>query len=90
MWDKQHGVDVERKWLLSQTRALMAQGGATGLLWHHASHSEHARPMLQVSYGYILQAVAAALRTAADASAVGSLLESMGCLVRYVDLCIMC
>lgn len=85
VWDKQHGVDVERAWLLEQTRALMAQGGATGLLWHHASHSEHARPMLQVSYSYILGSVGGALRGATDAAAVGPLLESLGCLVRCVS-----
>lgn len=82
MWDKQHGVDIERKWLLEKTRALMAQGSATGLLWHHASHSEHARPMLQVSHGYLLRSLTIALRGAGDVAAAQSALDSMGLLVR--------
>ncbi len=48
MWDKQHGVDVERRRLLERTRELVARGLGAGNLWHSASHAEHARPMLQV------------------------------------------
>ncbi len=47
MWDKQHGVDVERRRLLERTRELVARGLGAGNLWHSASHAEHARPMLQ-------------------------------------------
>lgn len=47
-WDKQHGVDVERKRLLEFTRQMMASGGAVaGNIWHTATHAEHARPMMQ-------------------------------------------
>ena len=49
MWDKQHGVDVERRRLLERTRELVSRGLGAGNLWHSASHAEHARPMLQVS-----------------------------------------
>jgi hypothetical protein len=48
VWDKQHGVDVERRRLLERTRELVARGLGAGNLWHSASHAEHARPMLQV------------------------------------------
>jgi hypothetical protein len=52
-WDKQHGVDVERKRLLEFTRQMVAaSGGAVaGNIWHTATHAEHARPMMQVSVG---------------------------------------
>lgn len=49
VWDKQHGVDVERRRLLERTRDLVANGLGAGNLWHTATHAEHARPMLQVS-----------------------------------------
>lgn len=48
VWDKQHGVDVERRRLLERTRELVANGLGAGNLWHTATHAEHARPMLQV------------------------------------------
>lgn len=48
VWDKQHGVGVERARLLEATRDAVARGLAAGNLWHTASHAEHARPMLQV------------------------------------------
>ena len=48
IWDKQHGVDVERRRLLERTRELVSRGLGAGNLWHSASHAEHARPMLQV------------------------------------------
>lgn len=48
MWDKQYGVDVERRRLLEATREAVARGLAAGNLWHTATHAEHARPMLQV------------------------------------------
>ena len=47
-WDKQHGVDVERRRLLEFTRQMMAAGGVAGNIWHTATHAEHARPMMQV------------------------------------------
>lgn len=48
MWDKQHGVGVERARLLEATREAVARGLAAGNMWHTATHAEHARPMLQV------------------------------------------
>lgn len=48
VWDKQYGVDVERRRLLEATREAVARGLAAGNLWHTATHAEHARPMLQV------------------------------------------
>lgn len=48
VWDKQHGVDVERRRLLEATREAVSRGLAAGNMWHTASHAEHARPMLQV------------------------------------------
>ncbi len=48
MWDKQHGVDVERQRLLAQTRDLVNKGLQADHLWHTATHADYARPMLQV------------------------------------------
>ena len=48
-WDKQHGVDVERQRLLTQTRDLVNKGLQADHLWHTATHADYARPMLQVS-----------------------------------------
>ncbi len=50
MWDKQYGVDVERRRLLEATREAVARGLAAGNMWHTANHAEHARPMLQVGH----------------------------------------
>jgi hypothetical protein len=60
VWDKQYGVDVERRRLLEVTREAVARGLAAGNLWHTATHAEHARPMLQVR-GHPKVAVFAAL-----------------------------
>ena len=49
-WDKQHGVDVERRRLLSQTRDLVNKGLQSEHEWHTVSHADYARPMLQVRH----------------------------------------
>ena len=44
-------MDVERERLVAHTREAVAKGLASGNMWHAATNAEHARPMLQVSYG---------------------------------------
>lgn len=73
-WDKQHGVDIERKRLLDMTAKILAVsatpggiGGTPGIasgsfLWHTATHAEHARPMMQVCGDAVCKALAAGLR----------------------------
>jgi hypothetical protein len=61
VWDKQYGVDVERRRLLEATREAVARGLAAGNLWHTATHAEHARPMLQVQGCLAAAAFAAAV-----------------------------
>jgi hypothetical protein len=99
-WDKQHGVDVERRRLLEHTKELIAgtppraadgagaaaPGGAAAAVWHTATHAEHARPMLQVCGGAVAKGLAAALAAAAALPAAQAVLEGYEQAVRLAAL----
>lgn len=87
-WDKQHGVDVERRRIMAATQELVAAGraGSAGSLWHTATHAEHARPMLQVSGDAVLRGLRAALEAAPSVPAAQFVLDGYEQAVRLAAL----
>lgn len=98
-WDKQYGVDIERKRLLELTGQLLAQtpggghssGGIAGTvapisIWHTATHSEHARPMLEVSGKYIGYAFDSALDRCSSVAEAAPILEAYAIAARLAAL----
>ncbi|KAK9804748.1 hypothetical protein WJX72_003264 [[Myrmecia] bisecta] len=85
VWDKQHGVDIERKRLLDHTRLLVAKGMAAGNLWHTATHAEHARPMFQVSGDAVLKGLHG-FACAPDAAVAAPILEGFRVAIRLAGV----
>ena len=99
-WDKQYGVHVERQRLLELTGQLLAQtpggshdsGGLSGTasspiaIWHTASHSEHARPMMQVTGDAIGKAFDAYLQSCDSVSEAAPVLEAYAMAARLAAL----
>lgn len=88
-WDKQHGVDVERRRLLEVTAQLFDNspgGGAGASLWRAATHAEHARPMMQVCGGAVAKALGAALSRAPSVQEAAPILYSYDQAIRLAAL----
>lgn len=77
IWDKVRGAQIEHEHLLALTQKAMRSDAVDADLWFSATHTEHARPMLEVAGPQFQKALASAVEFASDRESADRSVQSL-------------
>ena len=86
IWDKVRGAQIEYEHLLALTQKAMRSGAVDAELWFSATHTEHSRPMFEVSGPYFQKALAAAIESALDKESAQRSVDSVVMAIQLAAL----